>query len=47
VSRVSVVIPTWRRERVLVDTVRAVLAQLAPGDELIVVDQTQIGRAHV
>lgn len=39
-SSVSVVIPTWGRERVLVDSVRAVLAQLEPGDELIVVDQT-------
>jgi GT2 family glycosyltransferase len=40
VSSISVVIPTWRRELVLVDTVRGLLPQLEPGDELIVVDQT-------
>lgn len=37
---ISVVVPTWRREGVLVDTLRAMLAQLGTGDELIVVDQT-------
>jgi glycosyltransferase involved in cell wall biosynthesis len=34
------VIPTWRRERVLVETVGAVLPLLAAGDELLLVDQT-------
>jgi GT2 family glycosyltransferase len=36
-----VVIPTWRREAVLVATVGAVLELLRPGDELLVVDQTR------
>ena len=37
---VCVAIPTYRREQVLVDTIRQVLAQDPPADEVIVVDQT-------
>lgn len=37
---VSVVIPSYMREAALVETVRAVRAQLAPGDEIVVVDQS-------
>jgi GT2 family glycosyltransferase len=37
---VSVVVPTYHRERVLIDTLRAVAGQLQPGDELLVIDQT-------
>jgi GT2 family glycosyltransferase len=36
----SVVIPTYRRERVLIDTLAAVHALLRAGDEIVVVDQT-------
>src|SRR5260370_1119545 len=38
--RVAVVIPTYQRERVLIDTVRLVLAQDPPPDEVLVIDQT-------
>lgn len=37
---ISVVLPSYRREGVLVATVRSVLAQRGSGDEVIVVDQT-------
>lgn len=37
---ISVVIPTYRRENVLVETIGRLLELLAPGDEIIVVDQT-------
>ncbi len=37
----SVVIPTCRRERVLVDTVSALLAMERPADELLVIDETE------
>jgi GT2 family glycosyltransferase len=37
---ISVVIPTYRREQVLLDTLHLVLPLLRPGDELLVVDQT-------
>ena len=36
----SIVIPTYRREAVLVDTVRSLLALPEPADEIVVVDQT-------
>lgn len=39
---ITVVIPTWRREAVLVDTLRAVLPLLRPRDELLVADQTAL-----
>lgn len=38
---VSVVIPTYRREQVLVDTVSALLALAQPPDEMLVVDETE------
>lgn len=38
-ERLSVIIPTYMREEVLWGTVERVLAQLGPGDELLVVDQ--------
>lgn len=37
---ISVIIPTYKRERVLLETIRHVLALDPPPDELIVVDQT-------
>jgi len=37
---ISVVIPSYRREAVLVETVRAVACQLKDGDEIVVVDQS-------
>jgi GT2 family glycosyltransferase len=37
---ISVVIPTYRREQVLLDTLHLVLPLLQAGDELLVVDQT-------
>jgi GT2 family glycosyltransferase len=37
---ISVVIPTYRREQVLVDTLRLVAPLLQPGDEMLVIDQT-------
>lgn len=39
-SRLSRVIPTCRRERVLVETVQRLLALVPAPDEIIVVDQT-------
>lgn len=39
--RVSVVIPTYRREQVLVDTVSALLALEQPADEVLVIDETE------
>ena len=38
---ISVVIPTYLRERVLVETVEQMLQQLGPGDELLIIDQTE------
>ncbi len=37
---ISVVIPSYQREEVLVGTLHSVLSQCRPGDEVIVVDQT-------
>ena len=37
---VCVAIPTYNRERVLVDTIKQVLAQDPPSDEVLVIDQT-------
>ena len=38
---ISIVIPTWRREEVLIETVGALLALPRPADEIILVDQTR------
>lgn len=38
-SSISVVIPTYRRDEVLVDTVRSLLPMVESGDEIILVDQ--------
>ncbi len=38
---ISLLIPTWRREAVLIDTVRALLALPRPADEIVIVDQTR------
>ncbi len=38
----SIVIPTYRRERVLVETIAFLLPLLAAGDELLVIDQTPV-----
>lgn len=43
----SVVIPSYRRERVLIETLRAVLALDPPPAELIVCDQTAVHEAEV
>jgi GT2 family glycosyltransferase len=37
---ISVIVPTYQRERVLLDTLRSVIPLLRPGDEILVVDQT-------
>jgi len=37
---ISIVIPSYLREEVLVDTVRRVADQLGPGDEILVIDQS-------
>ena len=37
----AVVIPTYRREQVLVETVKAVLALEQPADEVLVIDETE------
>jgi glycosyltransferase involved in cell wall biosynthesis len=39
--RITVVIPTYRREQVLVDTVSALLALERPADEVLVIDETE------
>ena len=39
---ISVVVPTYRRERVLVETLEQVLRVLEAADELLVVDQTEV-----
>src|SRR5262245_6899176 len=36
----SIIVPTFHREQVLVDTVGMVLEQTQAGDELLVIDQT-------
>jgi GT2 family glycosyltransferase len=41
VPRISVVVPTYRRERVLIETLGALWRQLEPTDELLVIDQTE------
>ena len=38
---VSVAIPTYNRERILIDTIEHVLAQNPPADEVLIIDQTQ------
>ena len=38
---ISVVIPTYRREQVLIDTIRALNNELVRDVEIIVVDQTE------
>jgi len=40
-NAISIVIPTYRREQVLVDTLHALLRQEPPADEILVVDQTE------
>lgn len=39
--RLSIVIPSYRREQVLVDTLAQLLALPAPADEIVVIDQTE------
>ena len=39
-TTVCIAIPTYNRERVLLDTLEQVLAQDPPADEVLVVDQT-------
>jgi GT2 family glycosyltransferase len=39
-STISVILPTFRREKLLLDTVRALLRLVEPGDEVLVIDQT-------
>jgi GT2 family glycosyltransferase len=44
---VSVVIPTYRREQILLDTLRYVARQQPAPDEVLVVDQTPMHEVHV
>ncbi len=37
---ISVVLPTFKRERLLVDTIEALLSLIKEGDEILVIDQT-------
>lgn len=39
--RLSIVIPTYRREQVLIDTLELLLALPAPADEILLIDQTE------
>ena len=39
-SQLSVVIPTYRRERVLIETIEYLIDQRPPPDEILIVDQT-------
>lgn len=39
-SFISIVIPTYGRDAVLVDSIRQLLALAVPADELLVIDQT-------
>jgi GT2 family glycosyltransferase len=39
---ISVIVPTYRRERHLVDTLRALVPLCRPGDEILVIDQTPL-----
>ena len=39
-STISVILPTFRREKLLLDTVRAVARLTEPGDDVLVIDQT-------
>jgi glycosyltransferase involved in cell wall biosynthesis len=39
-TALSIVVPTFCREKVLVDTIGMVLHQIDVGDELLVIDQT-------
>src|SRR5712692_2433851 len=43
---ISVVIPTYRREQVLVDTLDLLAPLLQPGDEILVIDQTPVHESH-
>jgi GT2 family glycosyltransferase len=40
INALSIIVPTFYREQVLVDTLRMVLEQMKAGDELLVIDQT-------
>lgn len=44
---VSVAIPTFQREQVLIDTVSALLAQVPPPAEILVLDQSPQHEAHI
>ena len=39
-TSISVVLPTFKRERPLVDTIAALLPLLREGDEILVIDQS-------
>jgi glycosyltransferase involved in cell wall biosynthesis len=43
----SAILPTYLREELLVDTVRAIASQLEPGDEILVVDQSPTHKSEV
>lgn len=42
---ISVIIPTFQREQVLLDTLAAIIKQIEPGDEILVMDQTSAHEA--
>lgn len=46
-TELSIIIPTYGRERVLVDTIEALLKLPVPADEIIVVDQTPVHEGEV
>ena len=41
IKNISVIIPTYQREQVLLDTLAGLIKQIEPGDEILVMDQTQ------
>ena len=41
IKNISVIIPTYQREKVLLDTLAGLIKQIEPGDEILVMDQTQ------
>lgn len=46
-TEISIIIPTYGREQVLVDTLEALLKLIEPADEIIVVDQTPVHEPEV
>lgn len=47
IKNISVIIPTFKREQVLLDTLSLLIKQIKPGDEILVMDQTQTHESGV